>query len=65
MHRDFIRPVCWTDTPTERVGWTASDSRWCRAWPTRTEMMLYQPGCAGCARAPHTHDPDFAGTEYA
>jgi len=62
MHRDWNAPACWTDTATDR-GWAPSDSRWCRAWRSRSEMMLYHPGCDECARAPHLHDR-YDGAEW-
>jgi hypothetical protein len=62
MHRDWRKPECWTTEATPRR-WTASDSRWCRAWRTRTEMNLYHPGCDGCARIPHLHD-HYNGSEW-
>ena len=58
MHRDFHKPACWTDTATPRTWGCGRDATWCKAWRDRREMLKYQPGCDGCARAPHTHRAD-------
>ena len=53
MHRPTFLPACWTDTATERCGWSRDRGRACaNAYsPAGVEILLrHTPTCHGCRR---------------
>jgi len=53
MHIPLFKPACWTDTATERCGWSWDCGRACaNAYsPAGVEILLrHTPTCHGCRR---------------